>query len=329
MNLPELIQWEAGIYQLEQTDLVLGGLTANGGISNLQAELLGNRTAYLYDQLGRFNNIVTVTLPVSLNTINSGQLYRNHIVINPGAANQRSVTINPTGMIDGSIISISVSGNSGYFNNCIELMCSSGYTYKDGTHTYPTAIYLYSGESVKILKNGNDLIILSSQSGIYTVGEILYSFKTPLLPAVEAKGQLVNRGDYPRLWNFIKNPALISDATYNTNPSYYSGCFTSGNGLTTFRIPDLRGVFIRGLDNNRGLDLDRTGVTQQGTYLADEFKSHSHKIPNGGGTIGGTVTTFLANNYSVVQTPPLWSTTNEGGTETRPKNVAYTAYIKI
>lgn len=43
-DIIELEQWEAGIYQLEQEDLVLGG---PDGIDNLQAKQLANRTKYL------------------------------------------------------------------------------------------------------------------------------------------------------------------------------------------------------------------------------------------------------------------------------------------
>lgn len=43
-NLQEVVSWEAGIYQLEIGDPVLGG---PGGISNKQAQALANRTAYL------------------------------------------------------------------------------------------------------------------------------------------------------------------------------------------------------------------------------------------------------------------------------------------
>jgi hypothetical protein len=48
-NLPDTPAWEDGVYQLEPTDLVMGG---PGGIANLQATQLGNRTAYLKQQLG-------------------------------------------------------------------------------------------------------------------------------------------------------------------------------------------------------------------------------------------------------------------------------------
>jgi hypothetical protein len=47
-NLPETPAWEDVVYQLEPTDPVLGSV---GGIANLQATQLGNRTAYLKQQL--------------------------------------------------------------------------------------------------------------------------------------------------------------------------------------------------------------------------------------------------------------------------------------
>ncbi|WP_434663877.1 gp53-like domain-containing protein [Aeromonas sp. NJAU223] len=43
-NLQEVVSWDAGVYQLETSDPVLGG---PGGISNKQAQALANRTAYL------------------------------------------------------------------------------------------------------------------------------------------------------------------------------------------------------------------------------------------------------------------------------------------
>ena len=46
-NLTDSSTWEPGIYQLETGDSVLGGA---GGTSNQQAQLLANRTKWLYDQ---------------------------------------------------------------------------------------------------------------------------------------------------------------------------------------------------------------------------------------------------------------------------------------
>ena len=47
-NLNEQTQWESGIYQIEQTDPVVGG---QDGITNLPARQLANRTAWLKEQL--------------------------------------------------------------------------------------------------------------------------------------------------------------------------------------------------------------------------------------------------------------------------------------
>ncbi|MCZ4065729.1 phage tail protein [Oxalobacter aliiformigenes] len=47
-NLTDIPEWEEGIYQIEKTDRVLGG---PGGPMNKQAQQLGNRTAYLKEQI--------------------------------------------------------------------------------------------------------------------------------------------------------------------------------------------------------------------------------------------------------------------------------------
>jgi hypothetical protein len=47
-NVTEIVQYDAGVYQLETADPVLGGV---GGIANAQAKALANRTAYLKQQV--------------------------------------------------------------------------------------------------------------------------------------------------------------------------------------------------------------------------------------------------------------------------------------
>lgn len=55
-NLPEVAQWEPGVYQIEESDPVQGG--ANG-IDNLPNKQLANRTAYLKQQQDALSSEVT------------------------------------------------------------------------------------------------------------------------------------------------------------------------------------------------------------------------------------------------------------------------------
>ena len=116
------------------------------------------------------------------------------------------------------------------------------------------------------------------------------------------------------------NGAAISRTTYAQLFAKIGTTFGSGDGSTTFNVPDLRGEFIRMWDDGRGIDTGRVF----GSFQADEFKSHTHDInhylesDNTGSNISGA-------NGTADQT---WVTEATGGTETRPRNIALAAFIK-
>lgn len=94
---------------------------------------------------------------------------------------------------------------------------------------------------------------------------------------------------------------------------------TGGEDGTQFRLPDLRGVFVRGQDAGRGLDPSRV----LGSYQLDQFKEHSHTIalyePDDNGGV------FVASDDGGDPTgSTLTGATGMAGanSETRPKNVA-------
>lgn len=98
-------------------------------------------------------------------------------------------------------------------------------------------------------------------------------------------------------------------------------------GTTSAVLPDLRGEFLRGWDNGRGVDPSR-GIR---TFQADDIKSHTHTVPYlwirdvqgaGGGTIattGGGISWIPSSTISIAST---------GGTETRSRNVSVLYCIK-
>jgi hypothetical protein len=97
--------------------------------------------------------------------------------------------------------------------------------------------------------------------------------------------------------------------------------------LSAKKVPDLRGVFLRGLDKGGKRDPDGKN-RKAGDLQEDAFKKHRHGYPTAGGTKkkewrgSGKIKVSLAfHQQGFVNI--------EGDHETRPKNVAVYYYIKI
>lgn len=117
------------------------------------------------------------------------------------------------------------------------------------------------------------------------------------------------------------NGAAVSRSTYATLFAAIGTTYGTGDGSTTFNLPELRGEFIRGWDDGRGVDVART----LGSSQSDEFKAHTHSV---------TALSVLASFGSVEEARgnPDWqlssATGSAGGSETRPRNVALLVCIK-
>ena len=124
---------------------------------------------------------------------------------------------------------------------------------------------------------------------------------------------------------FLKaDGATVSRSTYSDLFAAIGETYGAGNGSTTFLVPDLRGEFMRGWDDSRGVD----GSRSFGSAQADTFKAHTHglAVKDPSNQTSGGAGPRGQDGGTDVQT---YNTASTGGSETRPRNVALLACIKF
>ena len=141
------------------------------------------------------------------------------------------------------------------------------------------------------------------------------------------------------------NGAAVSRTTYASLFAAIGTTFGAGDGSTTFNLPDLRGEFVRGWDDGRGIDTGRAF----GSAQADAFQGHARNLKRS----QSDARMHGLNYYQNVETnnnphSPAPAAINNGDTwlthdylphlsygtprvaaETRPRNIALLACIKI
>ena len=130
------------------------------------------------------------------------------------------------------------------------------------------------------------------------------------------------------------NGAAVSRTTYATLFAVVGTAYGAGDGSTTFNLPDLRGEFLRGWDDGRGVDSGRTIASNQAGdnashshTVTDPGHAHSYSGPTGTGygqPGGGAQATTTLSTASATTGITLASS----GSEARPRNVALLACIK-
>ncbi len=137
---------------------------------------------------------------------------------------------------------------------------------------------------------------------------------------VFAGGVLLSAGQSVPYGYLECNGTPYSRTTYAALFSTIGTVFGAGDGSTTFNVPDLRGEFIRGWDNGRGLDPGRVF----GSAQVDLLRSHVHY------TGSESTRTIQVDGMGLAKLGEgaNFATSATGGTETRPFNVALMFCIK-
>ena len=193
------------------------------------------------------------------------------------------------------------------------------YTQAAGTSNAALGIHAVTGDDeiytqVEVLQ-----LAQPTPEGVDLVGSV-QSFATEAAPPgwIECDGREISRMMFARLFQRIGDR------------------FGIGDGATTFQVPDMRGEFVRGWDNGRGID----GGRQLGTAQTDQFQGHEHYLlpnqntaiqledaPGSSDFAGGSRQNVWGNGTSV----PKNDGTNGAprtGSETRPRNIALLYCIK-
>jgi len=139
------------------------------------------------------------------------------------------------------------------------------------------ASILPSGDGV-VVKNGSSFSLASGVNGEFLQvlsGNIQFN---STIPGGMPTGSVIAFAGTatPSGW-IICNGGLYGRTSGDPSPqpnlfNVIGTTYGVGNSLTTFAIPDLRGMFVRGVDNGRNIDPLRAFGSQQ----ADAFKSHNH-----------------------------------------------------
>jgi microcystin-dependent protein len=169
--------------------------------------------------------------------------------------------------------------------------------------------------------DGVDFIVLDALPGASQAGEVQFFAGSTAPPGfLKANGAVVARLAYSELFAAI-------GTTYG-----------AGDGVNTFSLPDLRGEFLRGADDGRGVDSGRTiGSAQAATAIGGYVHSDA---ASAGATAAITVYNQNADGPGAVMTGPnaayymAAASASNGGSSyngsftVRPRNVALLACIK-
>ena len=203
-----------------------------------------------------------------------------------------------------STISGSIDGNAATVTNGV---------YTTGNQTI-AGTKTFTGEIFAAAFNGSHKGIGAEQPGMVS----FFAMTTAPQGWLKANGDAVSRTTYANLFAAI-------GTTYG-----------AGDGSTTFNLPDLRGEFLRSLDDGRGVDTGRTIGSSQAAADNTISQFESARNPAGENNTAGAETVPANGNWSG------WRVTGRsldgddhhirmktnGVTDTRPRNVALLVCIK-
>ncbi|WBT57029.1 phage tail protein [Kosakonia oryzendophytica] len=307
-NLPETPQWEDGIYQIEVSDPVLGG---PDGISNRQGKQLASRTLYLKQQVEKGGSDLAKHIaaadPHTQYAPKASPTFTGTPTAPTPENSDNSKKLATTEFVAKALAALAGSAPE-TLDTLKELADALG-----NDPNFATTVLNKLAEKLAKDQNGADIpdpalfvknLGLGEGSALPVGVPVPWPSATPPTGWLKCNGAAFTASQYPKL--ALAYPAL--------------------------KLPDLRGEFIRGWDDGRGVDAGRTLLTAQ----ADELRSHNHRFINEYGTPSTNFIAFTDQNSEGVdgglrEGSRAWTyitMEKTGGSETRPHNVAFNYIVR-
>ena len=214
----------------------------------------------------------------------------------------------------------------------------------DGTLAYSNdKILLYSDRS-NAVNLDSDAKIATSKAVKITYDKAVAAENSAAQSAPSGMIAYFARNAAPAGW-LKANGAAVSRTTYAALFAAIGTTFGTGDDSTTFNLPDLRGEFLRGWDDGRGVDVGRAF----GSHQSDAFQGHARNLKRSQSDARMHGLNYYQNvGTNNNQDSPAPAAINNGDTwlthdylphlsygtprvaaETRPRNIALLACIKI
>ncbi|EEY2331403.1 phage tail protein [Escherichia coli] len=250
-NLPETPQWEDGIYQIEVSDPVLGG---PDGISNRQGKQLASRTLYLKQQVEKggadLAKHIAAADPHAQYAPKASPAFTGTPTAPTPANGDNSKKLATTEFVAKALAALAGSAPE-TLDTLKELADALG-----NDPNFATTVLNKLAEKLAKDQNGADIpdpalfvknLGLGEGSALPVGAPVPWPSETPPTGWLKCNGAAFSAEEYPELAK-----------AYPTN-----------------KLPDLRGEFIRGWDDSRGIDTGRSLLSgQAATFIRTALQDY-------------------------------------------------------
>ncbi|MDL2158052.1 phage tail protein [Escherichia coli] len=313
-NLPETPQWEEGIYQIEVSDPVLGG---PDGISNRQGKQLASRTLYLKQQVEKggtdLAKHIAAADPHTQYAPKASPTFTGTPTAPTPANSDNSKKLATTEFVAKALAALAGSAPE-TLDTLKELADALG-----NDPNFATTVLNKLAEKLAKDQNGADIpdpalfvknLGLGEGSALPVGVPVPWPSATPPTGWLKCNGAAFSAEEYPELAK-----------VYPTN-----------------KLPDLRGEFIRGWDDGRGVDAGRQLLSSQGDAIrniegfVDGGIGMSFDAIRGAFYDAGTRSARMPNNTTTIdKTDDLGfdaSRVVPTANENRPRNIAFNYIVR-